>query len=129
MVAVGVRRVREIKPHSKPSRISRLDRRSAEWRRMETIRAGLMDQLAGQATATQLGLIDRVVTLTVLTEAFERRCFRENGGIMSERDQRAHLSYSNALSRALRALGLRAAARPVPSLAELFAADGAEAAA
>jgi hypothetical protein len=123
----GVRRARRLSPHSRPSRIAVLDRRSCEFKRLSVIRDGLLEHLGGQASPVQLALIERAATLTLHIETFDKRAFA-NGGL-DEKSSRVYLGYTNSLSRLLRQLGIKAAAAPPQSLAEYFSApDGAEAA-
>jgi hypothetical protein len=69
----------------------------------------------------QLALIERAATLTLHVEMFDKRAFA-NGGL-DEKSSRVYLSYTNSLSRLLRALGVRAAAAAPKSFAEEFADD------
>jgi hypothetical protein len=123
----GVRRARRLSPHSRPSRIAVLDRRSCEWRRLQEIKQGLLDQhLGGQANPVQVALIERAATLTLHIETFDKRAFAAGG--LDEKSSRVYLSYTNSLSRLLRQLGIKGQEPPPQSLAEYFsAADGAEA--
>src|SRR5258708_307217 len=126
MAANGVRRARRLSPHSRPSRIAILDRRSCEFRRLSEIRSGLMDHLGGHASPVQLALIERAATLTLHVEVFDKRAFAAGG--LDEKSSRVYLGYVNSLNRTLKALGLKAQAAPPKSLAELFAEDAVEAA-
>jgi hypothetical protein len=127
MATNGARRARRLGPHSRPSRIARLDRRSCEFRRLEEIRSDWLDHLGGKATIAQLTLIETVATSTLFCELLERDAFQNHGGIMPERSAKQHSTYLRARSMAARQLGLKAASHPAQSFAELFA-DEAEAA-
>jgi hypothetical protein len=122
----GMRRARRLSPHSRPSRIAILDRRSCEFRRLSEIRSGLMDHLGGHASPVQAALIERAATLTLHIETFDKRAFASGG--LDEKSSRVYLGYTNSLSRLLRQLGIKAQAAPAKSFAELFAEDAVEAA-
>jgi hypothetical protein len=123
MAANGERRARRLSPHSRPSRIAVLDRRSCEFKRLQVIRDGLLEHLGGHASPVQLALVERAATLTLHIETIDRKAFA-NGGL-DEKSSRVYLGYTNSLSRLLRTLGIKAAAAPPVSLAEYFAsADG-----
>ena len=80
MAANGTRRARRLGPHSRPSRIAVLDRRSCEYRRLQEIKQGLIDtHLGGCASPVQLALIERAATLTLHIEVFDKRCFADGG--------------------------------------------------
>jgi hypothetical protein len=115
------RRARSLSPHSRPSRIATLDKRSCEWRRLCEIRAGLLDHLGGVASPVQVALAERAATLTLHVEMFDKRAFA-NGGL-DEKSSRVYLGYTNSLSRLLRTLGVKGAAHAAPTLASLFGAD------
>lgn len=115
----GSSRARSISPHSRPSRIATLDKRSCEWRRLCQVHDALLNHLGGVASPVQLALISRCASLTVFIEACEKRAFQNNGEL-SERDAKTFLAFNNSLSRMLRQLGLRSVAPPPPSLADLF---------
>jgi hypothetical protein len=72
-------------------------------------------------------LAERAVTLTLYVSLYDRRA-AEAGGVMSGRDSRTYLAFSNALTRTMKALGIKAAAQPqrAPSLLEAAAAGRAE---
>src|ERR1700690_2642449 len=98
MATSGVRRARRLSPHSRPSRIAVLDRRSCEFRRLQEIKQGLIDtHLGGCASPVQLALIERAATLTLHIELFDRRAFAAGG--LDEKSSRVYLSYTNSLPR------------------------------
>lgn len=123
MAASTMRRARRLSPHSRPSRIARLDKRSCEHRRLQQIRDEWLQHLGGQATVGQMTLVEVIATSTLFAELIEREAFQRHGGIMPERLAKQHGAYLNARSRAARQLGLKPAQAPTQSFAELFADD------
>jgi hypothetical protein len=115
-------KVRSIGPYSGPVALGKLDGRTKEAALMRRVRADLIRHLGGpdRVSPVQRALIDRIATLTLHVALFDARAI-EHGGL-SERDGKQYLSYSNALARCLRLLGLKGAPPPQPTLAEALAA-------
>jgi hypothetical protein len=120
-------KARDIGPHSRPHALAKIDNRTKEARLLRETRSNLIAHLGGRPSEVQLQMIERIAMLTLHVSLFDRRAI-ENGG-MGERDRREYLAYSNSLERALRQLGIRAAAEKPPSLAEHLARRAAEKAA
>lgn len=122
-----MRRARSLSPHSRPSRIAVLDRRSCEFRRLQAIKEELLEaHLGGSASPVQMALIERAATLTLHIEVFDKKAFSDGG--LDEKSSRVYLSYTNSLSRLLRQLG-KAVAPPPKPLASYFMDDDADASA
>lgn len=98
-----------------------MDRRTKPARLLKQMEADLTRHVGGTPSATQRALIARCAMLTLHVAMLDARAL-ENGGAMSGHDQRAYLAFSNSLTRALRDLGLDAAAAAPPSLASILAA-------
>ncbi len=86
---------------------------------MMSIRTELAAHVGGSPSATQKGLIERAAQLSLRIAAMDRK-FVESGE-MTEHDSRTYLGWSSALSRVLRALGLRATQTPTRSLQDHLA--------
>ena len=95
-----------IRPHSRPGKLAVIDGRRAEAKRMKGIREDLAEHLGGKPSAAQRLLIGRVAVLLLRMELFDKDCLH---GDMSERQHRYYVSWHNAASRSLQALGLAAA--------------------
>jgi hypothetical protein len=112
-------KARDIRPHSRPGTLAKLDQRTREARLLRETREKLIAHLGGKPSEVQRQMIERAAMLTLHVSLFDRRAI-ENGGL-SERDRREYLAYSNSLERALRHLGIKAAAEQPPTLAEYLA--------
>lgn len=97
---------RVIGPYSSAGAMSLIDGRTRQALFMQRLRKKLLDHVGGDPTITQRQLIERVVRLSMLVEIFDAKFFKD--GELSERDQRQHITYSNALSRTLAKLGVNA---------------------
>ncbi|MDE1906711.1 MAG: hypothetical protein KGH75_09725 [Rhodospirillales bacterium] len=108
--------MKPITPHSRPGKLAILDGRRAEARRMKEIRLELAQHVGGKPSATQRLLIDRVAMMMLRMELMDKEAL--NGTPMADRDQRAYLGWANAVSRALRHLGLKGVDGKAPGLAD-----------
>lgn len=102
--------MQRIGPHSRPHKLQVIDGRSAEARRMKAIRAELVEHVGGNPSTAQRLLIDRVAMLLLRMELMDREALA--GSPMTDIDQRAYLGWNNAVSRALRHLGLDSKEQP-----------------
>lgn len=114
-----VDKVRDIGPYSRPHRLANLDGRTKEAALLRTMRAELTAHVGGKPSATQRCLIDRAAMLTLHVALFDARALA--AGVLSERDGRQYLAYSNALGRTMRELGIKGAAAAQPRLADVLA--------
>ena len=95
---------RVIGPYSSAGAMSLIDGRTRQALFMQRLRKKLLDHFGGDPTITQRQLIERAVRLSMQVEIFDAKFFKD--GELSERDQRQHVTYSNALSRTLAKLGV-----------------------
>ena len=100
----------------------RLDKRTRLGRRGAAFERALTAQLGGAPSAAQAALIRLAVTLDVRIELMRARLLATEEG--DERAERHMLAWCNTLARTLRALGLKAAPGPVPTLADIMAECG-----
>src|SRR5689334_10768935 len=98
----------KVGPHSRPTALAKLDQRTREAALMRRVRKELTAHVGGSPSAVQRQLIERAAMLTLHVAMFDRRAIEDGG--LSDRDRREYLAYSNALERALRHLGIKAAA-------------------
>jgi hypothetical protein len=95
---------RQIGPYSRPHRLASIDGRTKEAALMRHTRAALIAHV-GQPSAVQAALIERAVWLTLGCAQLDRKL--ANGVAFTQHDHNSYISWSNALSRTLRALGLK----------------------
>jgi hypothetical protein len=103
----------------------RLDKRTRLGQRAADFEQALIAQLGGAPSAAELALIRLAVTLDCRIELMRARLLATEAG--DERAERQMLAWCNSLSKTLRTLGLKAAPRRAPALAEIiagYAADG-----
>ncbi|NPD68926.1 hypothetical protein HN018_02850 [Lichenicola cladoniae] len=108
--------MRRIGPHSSAVALAKLDGRTRQGRLLRDIRADLVKHVGGSPSATERILIDQAAQLRLRLALMDA----EDAGVLSERNAREYLSWSSALGRMLRQLGLKAAAKPAPSLDDLM---------
>ncbi len=111
-------------PHSRPGKLALIDGRTAEARRLKTIREELAQHLGGKASIVQRMMIERVSILLLRMELMDRKALSE--GSLGERDSREYLGWNNAASRMLRTLGLHGAPMPAPDINGYLASRPAE---
>ena len=116
---------RRLGPYSRPAALVTMDMRTKEARLLRDTRAELSAHLGGSPSATQRALIEQCAQLRLRLATMDR-AFAEAGGAMTAHDSRTYLAWANSYARLLRQLGLRDAPAPVPTIAELLAADRAE---
>ncbi len=97
----------------------RLDKRTRLGRRAARFEQALIGQIGGAPSPAQLALIRLAVTLDARIELMRARLLATEAG--DERAERHMLAWCNTLSRTLRVLGLKAAPRRAPGLAEIIA--------
>ncbi len=117
---VKPRRGRYVGPYSRPGALAGMDRRTRAGRLLKAITADLVAHVGGNPTVTQRWLITRVGMLALRCGQLDAKIIE--GGGLTEHDSRTFLAWSNSLSRALRDLGLDAAAAAPQSLASILAA-------
>jgi hypothetical protein len=101
----------------------RLDRRSRLGRRAAAFERALAAQLGGAPSAAETALIRLAVTLDARIELMRARLLATEAG--DERAERHLLAWCNSLAKTLRTLGLKAAPRRPPALADILAGCGA----
>lgn len=94
-------------------RIPRLDKRSAEYKLMETFRQELTDHVGGQPSATQKALIQMACWLRLKIELMDREI--ASGKEFGDYHTNVYLSWVNSLQRLLSRLGME----PKPRTADL----------
>ena len=99
--------------------LAKLDGRTREAALMRRTRGELTAHVGGQPSATQRALIERAVNLTVRLALMDAKFAAGTG--QSDHDSRTYLSWSNALTKTLRQLGLQPAAKRPISLQEHLA--------
>lgn len=114
------RRGRYVGPYSRPGALAGMDRRTRAGRLLKAITADLVAHVGGNPTVTQRWLITRIGMLALRCGQLDAKIIE--GGGLTEHDSRTFLAWSNSLSRALRDLGLDAAAAAPQSLASILAA-------
>jgi len=95
-----------------------MDRRRRESRLIEAIRADLIAHVGSIPSATQKMLIERACSLSLSIALMDARTA---AGQSLDVDAKSYLGWSNALSRTLKLLGLKAAAAAPPSLDDILA--------
>jgi hypothetical protein len=108
---------RPITPHSRLLARGCVDGRSREGRFLAACRYELAEHVGGSPSPAERVLIDRLAWLQLHVMLIDEKAAA--GSPMSPHDQRAYLAFSNAISRGMRALGLKAAQPAAPSLAEI----------
>ena len=111
--------MKSIKPHSHPGKLSIIDGRSAEGRRLSVIRSSLAEHVGGNPSVAQSLLIDRIAILCLRMELMDKRALQ--AGAITDRSAREYLGWNNSVSRMIRQLGLKGAADKQPSLSEYIA--------
>jgi hypothetical protein len=99
-------------PHSRPKMLARLDHRTREAKLLDATRAELTQHLSGRPSAVERALVERAARLTIYLEAMDRESLES--GVLSERNSRQYLAWSNSLRLTLAQLGLKAAAVDKP---------------
>jgi hypothetical protein len=103
----------------------RLDKRTRLGRRAAAFEQALVAQIGGAPSVAEAALITLAVTLDARIELMRARMLASEVG--DEGAERHMLSWCNTLAKTLRTLGLKAAPRPAPSLADIIAeCDGPE---
>ena len=103
----------------------RLDKRTRLGRRAAAFEQALVAQIGGAPSVAEAALIRLAVTLDLRIELMRARMLASEAG--DEGAERHMLSWCNTLAKTLRTLGLKAAPKPAPTLAELIAgSDGPE---
>jgi hypothetical protein len=97
-----------------------VDGRLAEAKLMARVREELTQHLGGKPSATQRILIDRAAALSLRIHLMDRESAR-SGGMMSERNSRQYLAWSNALSRLMRQIGIKGVAERPATLHDYVA--------
>ncbi|MGI4800694.1 MAG: hypothetical protein ACRYG8_43060 [Janthinobacterium lividum] len=118
---------RKVGAYSSPDALDRLDMRSAEGRFMAQTRADLIRHVGGKPSATQAALIHRAAWLTLHIAKLDAKM--TTSGELSDLDDKTYLSWSNSLTRTLKALGMKAAETAPPDLKSYIASRAAQAAA
>jgi len=98
----------EVGPHSRPNVLAKLDGRSREARLLQNVVSELTQQLGGKLTASQKAMVDRAAWLTLHVSLMDAKLMDGGDGLLSERDGRQYLAWSNALTRLHRDLNLKA---------------------
>jgi len=109
-------------PHSRATAFAKLKPRTAEGRLFRHMREELVAHVGGNPSATQSALIDQACWLGLHLALMDRQL--AEGRILSERNGRQYLAWSNSRSRLLRQLGLKGTPAPKRSLAEHMAGSG-----
>ena len=111
---------RKITPHSRLLARGCVDGRSREGRFLAACRDELAQHVGGSPSRTEVVLIDRIAWLRLHVLLIDEKV--SGGSPMSPHDQRAYLAFSNAITRGMRQLGLKAAATKSPmTVNEYFA--------
>jgi hypothetical protein len=107
-------------PGSPPSRLLAVDARTREGKLVRTVQRDLTQQLGGKPTAAERMLINRCAYLSLRLALLDMRMAL---GELSEHDHRFCISWSNSLTKTLKALGLKSgkAAAPAKSLTDYLA--------
>ena len=115
---------RHLGPYSGPTALAHVDGRTKEGRLMRRLRDDLVAHVGGNPSPTQRALIDRAVALSLRLALMDRHTFAA-GPVMSEKDGREYLAWSNALERTMRRLGLAPRdGLKLPRLADYMQARG-----
>lgn len=91
-------------PYSRPDRLANLDGRTKESRLLAEVRQELVAHVGGAPSATQRMAIERCAMLSLHLALMERDLL--DGGVLSERNSRQYIAWSNSLSRTLRLIGM-----------------------
>ncbi|WP_376092802.1 hypothetical protein ACE7GA_24345 [Roseomonas sp. CCTCC AB2023176] len=100
------------------ARLSDLDLRTRHGRILRGVRTDLSAHVGANPSATQRLLIERAAQLTLRVAIFDDRL--AEGGGMTDHDSRQYLAWSNSLTRALRALGLKGGEAKPRTLADHY---------
>lgn len=111
--------MKQIGPHSRPSKLAVIDGRRAEAKRMKQLRAELETHIGETVSTTQKMLIDRVAMLTLRMELMDARALKS--GDMTERSAREYLGWNNSVARMLKTLGLDGRPAKAKTLADHLA--------
>lgn len=106
-------------PHSRLLARGCIDGRSREGRYLAACRAELAQHVGGNPSPAERVLIDRLAWLQLHVLLIDEQV--AGGKPMSDHDRKSYLAFSNAISRGMRALGLKAAAPRVPTMTEYLA--------
>jgi hypothetical protein len=90
--------------------LSDLDWRTREGKFLMAVRKQYAAHVGGNPNSVQKALIERAARLSLYVEMLDARSLA--AGSMSDHDQRLYLSWSNALVKCLRGLGIRGEATP-----------------
>ena len=101
-----------------------LDGRTRQAKLMAQIRRDLTAHLGGSPSATQRMVVDRLARVCLRLELFDEKLA---GGTMTDHDARAYGALHNSFRLLLRELGMKAAPKPAPTLAEILARPAAQA--
>ena len=110
--------MRKLSPYFQPSTLAKLDGRTRESRLMRRLRADLAAHVGGQPSATQRMLIERSVQLSLQIALMEAK------PTLTDHDGRQYITWTNALTRLMRQLGMKGAEQQPKSLAAHIAAKG-----
>lgn len=102
--------------------LGKLDGRSKEARLIARVRRDLLAHLGGAPTAVQRALVDRAAWLSLHVAQLDAKA--AGGEMLAGRDAKNYSTWSGSLTRALRELGMNAAAPPRPDLADYIATKG-----
>ena len=104
-----------LSPYFQPSTLAKLDGRTRESRLMRRLRADLAAHVGGQPSATQRVLIERAVQLSLQVALMEAK------PTLTDHDGRQYITWTNALTRLMRQMGMKGVAEQPKSLAEHIA--------
>ena len=111
-----------IGPYSRPDSLAKISGRTREGRIVRGVRADLIAHVGGRPSATQRVLIERAAMLTLRIACMDAK---QTNGVLSEKDGREYLAWTNTLTRLMRQLGMKGAAERPRSLAEHIAGQAA----
>ena len=109
-------------PYSRPESLGKISGRSREGRILKGVREELAAHVGGKPSATQRALIDRAAMLTLRIAMMDAK---QPSGILSERDAREYLAWTNTLTRLMRQLGMQGAPERPRTLTEHLASRAA----
>jgi hypothetical protein len=98
--------------------LAKPDKRTREGRLLKQVREKLTEQLGGRLTPAQRALIERAAYPQLRCAMLDKRII---AGEFTDFDSKQYLAWANALRRALKDLGLNAAAPAQPTLTDVLA--------